>query len=171
MALTDEIILRDWHPSDASTLVRILNNFHISTQLPHLLPSPYTLRHARVFIGMTNCCGNRLEKAIEQAGTIVGGISLIPQEDIWRKNAELRFFLDEIHWKSGIMSCALAKMIRYIFDNFDFERIYSPILEGNDAGVRVLEKVGFTQEGLLRKAAYKEGKSQNVSLYSILRKE
>lgn len=169
MHLSDEIILRDWRPSDAPVLASHLNNMNVLKELPRHLPFPYTQRHARVFIGMTNCCDTRLEKAIEHSGMLVGAFSVIPQEDIWHRNAELRFFLGEPHWGKGIMTHALKKMVHYIFENFDFERVYSYVFEHNRAGIGVLKKNGFIQEGILRKAALVDKTLYNICLFSILK--
>jgi RimJ/RimL family protein N-acetyltransferase len=44
-------------------------------------------------------------------------------------------------------------------------------VEENVASKRVLEKNGFTKEGVLRKLSYGKGKWWDPSIYSILREE
>jgi RimJ/RimL family protein N-acetyltransferase len=41
----------------------------------------------------------------------------------------------------------------------------------NSASHRVLEKAGFTKEGIIRKSAFIRGEWKDGSLYSILREE
>ena len=170
MCKDNEVTLRDWCPADASALVNCLNNIRVMQQLPDSIPSPFTIRHARVFIGMNNCTGNRLVKAIEYQGEVVGSISLIPQEDVWRRNAEIRFFLDESYWGKGIMTRAIGKMVKYAFSDYDFERIFTGIFANNLAAMKVLEHAGFQKEGIMRNAIFKDGKLLDAHLYSILRR-
>lgn len=171
MNYTDEVILRDWSPSDAPALASNLNNPNILKNLSDALPFPYTLKHARVFIGMTNCCNTHLNKAIEYNGKLVGSISLTPQEDIWRLSAEIGFFVGEPYWGKGIITQALREMVHYAFENFEFERIYARVFEQNKSCIRALIKAGFTHEGVLRNAIIKEQKILSASLFSILRHE
>ncbi|WP_394802161.1 GNAT family N-acetyltransferase [Pontibacter ruber] len=49
--------------------------------------------------------------AIEVNGEAAGGIGLHPQPDIYRKNAELGYWLAEPYWGNGIISRAIPQMV------------------------------------------------------------
>ena len=53
----------------------------------------------------------------------------------------------------------------------DLVRIDARVYKGNEASARVLEKAGYTLEGLLRKAILKQGVPIDHYLYAILREE
>lgn len=164
-----EVLLRKWQPADASALSTCLNNMNVLKEMPENIPFPYTSRHARVFIAMTNCCNSMYEKAIEYEGRVVGGISLLSQDELWAKNAELRFFTGEPFWNRGIMSKAVAQIIDSAFRQDEFERIYAYVFEENHTAISVLRKNGFEKEGLLRHAALRNNQLHNVCLLSILK--
>lgn len=171
MNATDEVLLRNWQPADAPELSKHLNNMNILKDLPLTLPSPYTAAHARVFIGMSNCYDSGLERAIEYQGELAGGISLVPQEDIWNHCAEIRFFTAQHLWNRKIMQRALALSIREAFDDFNFTRLHAWVFETNEKAIHVLLKNGFSEEGMLQKAAFRDEKFHNVCLLSLLNQE
>jgi Acetyltransferases, including N-acetylases of ribosomal proteins len=169
--MTEDIFLRDWEKTDATQLTLILNDPRINDNFSKELPFPYTISHARVFIGMSNISCNYISKAIECNGSVVGLISLYPQDNNLKYNAEMFFAVAKEHENKGIMSAALKKMLHYSFENFSFERIFANVLESNAASIKVLTKNGFQKEGLLRNSIYKSGEFINNCIFSILRKE
>jgi RimJ/RimL family protein N-acetyltransferase len=62
-------------------------------------------------------------------------------------------------------------MVDYLFLSKDIARIQATINVKNTASQRVVEKVGFKREGLLRKMAFIRGEWTDFYLYSILREE
>ena len=62
-------------------------------------------------------------------------------------------------------------MVGYIFKNFQVNRLFACVLEGNIPSMRVLEKAGFRGEGIHRKAAVKNNQYLDEYLYAILREE
>ena len=45
------------------------------------------------------------------------------------------------------------------------------VIEGNEASARVLTKLGFREEGTLRKSLFRRGKFEDVQMFSLLRDE
>ena len=171
MIQADDITLRDWLPSDAAALASNLNNPSVVRYLTEMIPMPYTISHARVFIGMNNFGHFQISRAILVDDILVGGIAIKPQEDIWKPGAELRFFLGEPHWGKGIMPRSIRKFIIFAFANYAFERFFCHTIEEYTSCMRVLEKAGFRKEGVLRNAISKDGKLYNSVLFSIIRSE
>ncbi|TXF90468.1 GNAT family N-acetyltransferase [Neolewinella aurantiaca] len=71
--------------------------------------------------------------------------------------AELSFFLDRDHLKSGIMTEALARVIRFGFKQLDMEKVYIKTLSDNFDCQRLVRRVGFSREGDLRGEYRKPG--------------
>ena len=65
----------------------------------------------------------------------------------------------------------MTQVCTYIFENTDIIRIFAEPFAYNTASCRVLEKVGFQFEGLLRSNAVKNGKVIDMKMYSLLREE
>jgi RimJ/RimL family protein N-acetyltransferase len=66
---------------------------------------------------------------------------------------------------------ALKMLVRYLFSHTQMNRIEAGTEVANIAAQRVLEKAGFTREGVLRGAAFQGGRWHDGVLYSVLRAE
>ena len=67
------------------------------------------------------------------------------------------------------MPKAVALIIEKVFENEGIHRIYAEIFAENTASARVLEKCGFTLEGILRKGIIKNGVEHDAKLYAFVR--
>ncbi len=74
-------------------------------------------------------------------------------------SAELSFFLDRDHLKTGIMTEALARVVRFGFKQLDLEKVYIKTLADNYDCQRLVRRVGFSREGDLRNEYRKPGGS------------
>jgi RimJ/RimL family protein N-acetyltransferase len=135
-------------------------------------PSPYTWQDAVAWIART--AGEGLPPrslAIAVDGAAVGGIGLLRLDDLERLTAKVGYWLGEAHWGKGLASEALVLFTRYAFERFDLERLEGDVLDWNPASRRVLEKVGYTLEGRLRRRAIKDGAILDCWRYALLRGE
>lgn len=69
----------------------------------------------------------------------------------------------------GLESARL--MLRYLFDEYPIHKCHTSCLEGHPKTSELFKKLGFKEDGILRDEIYKNGKYNNVVLYSILRNE
>lgn len=74
-------------------------------------------------------------------------------------SAELSFFLDRDHLKTGIMTETLARVVRFAFKQLDLEKVYIKTLADNYDCQRLVRRVGFSREGDLRNEYRKPGGS------------
>lgn len=86
-----------------------------------------------------------------------------------RRSAELGYWLGEEYWGRGITSDAVRVVTAWGFAHLDIDRIFAQVFAWNPASARVLEKTGFTFEGRLRGAVYKDGRTTDLLSYGILR--
>lgn len=66
---------------------------------------------------------------------------------------------------------AVQLMVDYLFLNKEIVRIQTETHPDNTASRRVLEKAGFTMEGLIRKSFFSRGTYRDTAMWSILREE
>lgn len=85
-----------------------------------------------------------------------GEIGFWPNDDIFRLNAEIGYFVAEPFWGKGIATDAIKQITEYIFSNFNIIRIVAGVFEFNKASMRALEKSGFTLESIHKKAVVKQ---------------
>ena len=93
------------------------------------------------------------------------------QPDVYRFSAEIGYWLAEPFWGKGITSLALVALSKYAFEQFDLNRIFAGVFQGNKASMRVLEKSVFKLEGRLRNSVYKDNSFKDQLMYSILKEE
>lgn len=74
-------------------------------------------------------------------------------------------------WGLGYATEALRLAVTHAFREFGFEKVLASVYTGNQASLRLVEKVGFRPAGLLRHNAYFDGRWHDEWLGEILRDE
>ncbi len=165
------VLVRPWQPGDEHYLVKFANNENVVRNLRDSFPHPYTEKDARVWIRMNKDLQPALNMAIEVDGKAVGAVGIMLKEDIYRKNAEIGYWLAQEYWGKGVASLAVKEMVKYAFENYDVMRIYASTFEENHASQRVLNKAGFKKEAVFRKSIIKNGKFHNEVVMSLLKED
>ncbi len=154
--------------SDASMLAALANNKKIWDNLRDYIPFPYRESDAISFIAHTQKEKPQQTFAIKYEDRLCGVIGLVIQQDIYRRSAEMGFWLGEAFWGQGIATQAVALINRYAFGELKLVRLYSGVFDYNTASMRVLEKNGYQREGILRKAVYKNGALHDEHRFAII---
>lgn len=84
------------------------------------------------------------------------------------RRAEISYDLMREYWNQGIMTKALTNAIIFGFKNMNLHRIEARTMLGNIASQKLLEKVGFKREGILRGYRIIRGEPIDVYIYSII---
>lgn len=103
-------------------------------------------------------------------GIPVGVVGLNQVNDVWGV-AEAGYFLDPDHWGNGYATDALQTLCGFAFEERRLEKVTAKAYETNPASRRVIEKVGFTEEGVLRDEAFLDGERVDVHAYGLLADE
>jgi [ribosomal protein S5]-alanine N-acetyltransferase len=103
-------------------------------------------------------------------GTVVGalGAHWASQPNL---TMEFGYSIAEPHWGRGLVAEAARAVIEYVFEEYATERLQARVFVGNDASERVLRKLGFTREGVLRSLVLRRGRWWDIVMYSLLRSE
>ncbi|WP_209319720.1 GNAT family N-acetyltransferase [Ancylomarina longa] len=166
-----KFILRKWKSGDAQAIVKHANNKNIAKFLRDSFPSPYTFVDASHWIQYANCGVNGVQLAIVVNEEVIGCVGVEIKDDVYRKSAELGYWLGEDYWNKGIMTKAVKQMVEYAFLNLNIVRLFAYVFEGNNASCRVLEKAGFILESIQKMAIYKNGKLKDQLIYAMVRLE
>lgn len=83
---------------------------------------------------------------------------MVPGQDIYRRSAEIGYFIGEPYWNKGIVTTAVNLITEYGFKQLGIIRIHTGVFEYNTASMRVLEKCGFTKDAVFRKSVFKQNK-------------
>ena len=148
-----------------------MNNKKIHDNLRADLPLPYTEEDARSYIQFVLNApkDSAYYWSIVCDGKVIGSIGLLRKENIHRLTAELGYYIAEPYWGKGIMTGAVKEACAWVFANTDIMRIFAEPFAHNAASCRVLEKAGFSLEGIMRSNAIKDGEVIDMKLYALLR--
>lgn len=87
----------------------------------------------------------------------------------WNQNqrrTEISYDIDHEYWGRGFATAIVTEMVRFAFSKMKVKRIQATVAVHNAASIRVLEKVGFTREGLLSNYGVLDGVSRDFYMYS-----
>jgi len=161
--------LRSWKTEDKPALIRNANNRKIWRNLTEIFPHPYTEADAEYWLSFANQATASIHLAIELDGEAVGGIGVIAGEGIACHTGHFGYWLGEAHWGKGVATAAARAMVAHAFSRSQFARLEAPVFEWNPPSMRVLEKVGFVREGVLKRNVFKDGQLVDSVMYALVR--
>jgi ribosomal-protein-alanine N-acetyltransferase len=86
--------------------------------------------------------------------------------------AEIGYVLDsKDDMNQGFMTEALSEILKYGFEQMNLNRIEAFLAKTNTPSLKLVERFGFSEEGLLREHYFKNGRVENSSIYSLLQSE
>lgn len=88
-----------------------------------------------------------------------------------RKQHEIGYAVIPTERGKGYATEAATLIVDYLFLTKNIVRVQADANTDNRASQRVLEKAGFTREGVLRQVYFEQGAWRDAVLYSILRDE
>jgi [ribosomal protein S5]-alanine N-acetyltransferase len=100
-------------------------------------------------------------------GEMIGTVGLL-RFDFEHRRAEVGYEIARRWWGRGLAPEAAAAVIGYGFSVLGLHQIEAGVLPGNDASVRVLQKLGFTEEGMRRDYLYFNGSFHSFRWFSLL---
>jgi ribosomal-protein-alanine N-acetyltransferase len=169
MLRQDNILLRPLNENDTSVLAQLANNKKIWDYLRDFFPFPYTTQNSIDFIKITGQENPQMTFAIEFEGSFCGVIGLIGQSDIYKKTAEIGYWIGEPFWNKGIATKAVNLITGYGLNQLAFLRIHTGVFEYNIGSMRVLEKNGYKKDGVFEKAVFKNGQIWNEHRFSRIK--
>lgn len=169
---TKRLVLREIKKEDAESIYKLRSNPKVARYETF---KPYTnIKQAERTI---EC----FSKDFKNKRAIAWGISLKSQSqiigiirceiEIPKVRADFGYDLRYEYWNKGIMTEAVSSIIDFTFNKIDVNRIESAVSTKNIASARVLEKSGFTKEGILRERSLLGGTLHDMIMFSILKKE
>ena len=85
--------------------------------------------------------------------------------------AEIGYGVAEAHHRRGIATAAVGLLVHKVFTETALRKVIAFVHDKNLASCRVVEKLGFRQEGLLLEHYLINGRPENEILYSLLKRE
>jgi ribosomal-protein-alanine N-acetyltransferase len=167
---TERLRLRAPAPRDAPALLAILGDPEVTRY--HNVPTLATPADAQTLL-------ERLEQRYAARETIRWAIELVERNemigtvgllrfDFEQRRAEVGYEIARRWWGRGLAPEAAGAVVRYGFSVLGLHRIEAGVLPGNDASVRVLQKLGFVDEGTRRDYLHVKGRFRTFRWFSLL---
>jgi ribosomal-protein-alanine N-acetyltransferase len=115
--------------------------------------------------------GRALPFAIEVDGTLVGGVNLNVIVRGVFDNAYLGYWLDEAHGGRGIATEAVRQAVEHAFGPAGLHRVQAAVIPRNGPSLRLLEKLGFREEGYAERYLRIDGVWEDHRLLAVTREE
>jgi len=129
---------------------------------------PEAVAQTRQFWERIRASDSNLLLAIEtMAGEFVGSVGL-HGIDPRSRQAELGIWIARAHWDNGYGTDAVRVASRFGFREMNLQRLYLHVFDTNPRGIRAYEKVGFKEEGRLRRGQFMGGRYVDVILMGLL---
>ena len=166
-----EIQLGSLQATTPEALQQIADSEAVARNLRDMFPHPYTLEDTKIFIeNVKQGKMGYVYGIYRNFEELVGVISMTPGRDVNRCSAEVGYFIGEQYWNKGYATEALKMLPTIARLNFGLIRLYATVFDFNQPSMRVLEKAGFTKEGILKSSAIKNGKVIDEHLYALILK-
>ena len=102
--------------------------------------------------------------------TLIGTCALFRIERRHRR-AEIGYSLRSDHWGRGLAAEAVSLMLDWAFRTLDLHRVEADIDPRNDGSRRLLGRLGFASEGMLRERYFVGDEVSDTELFGLLEDE
>jgi RimJ/RimL family protein N-acetyltransferase len=137
------------------------------------VPHPFTVAHAAAWIadyGVDSPLGphDYFAVCVGESDALVG-VGALRDIDREHLQCELSFWIGRPHWGQGLATRAAEMLVNRAFGEHALNRIVAYHMLRNPASGRVLERLGFRREGVLRQRVRKWGAFEDVAALAMLR--
>ncbi len=169
--VVDDLVLRPWRATDVEAVLEACQDPDIGRWVN--IPQPFGAAEAAAFVeGAIRMWrdGTGAAFAIEDTpGSLLGAVTRFGPDG---HTATVGLWLVAAARGRGVGTRALRRLVDWTFSTTDVIRMEAFIMAGNDASDRMVERVGFRREGLLRAWDLdRSGRPVDCVAWSLLRGE
>ena len=171
---SDRLLFRNFSSTDTDAVHRYASD-PLVTQMTYW--GPYSLTESESFIrrAIRNASGNPrsfydlaiMSKDGRSCSTPIGGCK-IHVTDRENREGEIGYYLEQKSWNQGFATETARALLSFGFSRLGLHRMVALCFVENRGSAHVLEKIGMSREGILRKHRLKAGQWVDSFLYSIL---
>jgi ribosomal-protein-alanine N-acetyltransferase len=169
---SERLILRQLVPADADAIMAIKGDVAVTR---YNGGEPYTDRQQaldlieRVRTGYTSRKWLRWGLTLRPDDAVIGMIGF----NHWNRadfRADVGYDLTQAYWGRGLMPEALRAVLAFGFAEMALNRVEAEADVANLASIRVLQKLGFQNEGFQLEKYYNDDTFQDIALFGLLRR-
>ncbi len=170
---TERLVLREMQPEDAFAIFQIFSDEEVMK---------YYDMEAFTSIEQAEAMIERQQTRFAQKERFRWGITLKDEDVVigtggyvaWDKQQHLGgigYDLARAYWQQGIMTEAVAAMVRFGFEEMGLNRIEAMVMPDNSASARLLQKLGFQEEGILHEYGFWKNTFHDLKLFALLKRD
>ncbi|OUL26782.1 GNAT family N-acetyltransferase [Nostoc sp. T09] len=168
---TENLILRETTITDAPAVFQIFADHEVTKY--HDVETAISIKQAQFLIQrraerFQNQEAIRWGIARKEDNAIIGSCGYSIRN---RFQAEIGYELARDHWRKGFMTEALSAIIQWGFEQLDLNRIEALVMLENNASIKLLKKLQFAEEGVLREYGFWKGRFHDLKILSLLKKD
>ncbi|BCJ40463.1 N-acetyltransferase [Actinoplanes ianthinogenes] len=170
---TERLILRRFRPTDAPTLAEYRSDPDVARYQSWDAPFPLdkAMTAVRNFAASSPDQPGWFQYAIEHKieRALIGDVAVRLHDNL--RQAEIGFTLAPAYQKLGFATEAVSAVLDRLFRLQGLHRVMGECDARNVASAALMERLGFTREGLLRQQTFIKGEWTDDLLYGILAPE
>ena len=175
--LTPRLLIRRVQPDDLDALFAIHTDAATTRYIPHMHWATRANADAwfardlerRRTESAVQCVIVRRETATADEAII--GTAVLFNIEKASGLAEIGYLLAREHWGQGYATEAVTAFIDFAFSTLNLRRLEATVDTRNAGSNQLLQRLGFTLEGVLRERWLAAGELQNINLFALLRRE
>jgi RimJ/RimL family protein N-acetyltransferase len=105
-----------------------------------------------------------------EARRVIGTCTLLNVSPLHQRG-EIGFALARPFWGQGLARAAVTRVLSFAFEELALHRVEADADPRNDRSLRLLERLGFRREGVLRERYWINGERQDALMLGLLRAE
>lgn len=162
------MVIRTAEEKDMPELLKIYN-YEVEHGLATFDLNPKTMEERLVWFREHNV-GNHPLIVVEEDGKAVGYASLSSYrpKEAYAATVELSVYIDRDYRRRGIAGELAYAIIEMAKERDDIHTVISVITGGNEASIRLHERLGFIHCGTIREVGVKFGKMLDIENYQML---
>lgn len=166
---TERLTLRRFTPADAETFAAYRSDPDVARYQTWEAPLPPAdaLQMVEEFAAGDPAAPGWFQYAVDLDGVLIGDLGLNLAENLMQ--AELGFTLSPVYQGQGYATEGVRGLLDQLFVERNLHRVSAECDARNTASARLLERVGFTQEGLRLSHSWVKGEWTDDLLFGLLR--
>lgn len=170
LEINDVAVLRPYTEEDAAELTAVVaaNREHLACWLPWA--ATYGYQDSIDYVTKTRAqieSEEAFEGAILVDGAIVGGAGFHAIDRL-NRSTSIGYWLTAEAQGSGLMTATVRTLLDHAFDARGLHRVVIEAVLDNTRSRAIPERLGFTEEGVLREAKLVRGRYEDAALYAML---
>lgn len=146
--------------NEAETLIYLSDPFHVSQE------------EQVVWFKKLSSNRNSRRYVIElKTSEVICGVMRIDRIDLVNKSAEVGADIAKAHRRLGVAFEAYTELIDYLFFTLGLNRLSLVTLHSNESARALYKKLGFVEEGVARKAIFRDGEYQDLIMMALISQE